>query len=76
MPGAFIALFANTLAHLWQLAHSAQTARADIHRAWSAVDHNTTTLHVKYKAAARPMLRKWHIVAVHWLALTYVTTTC
>jgi len=66
----------SALAHFWQLAHGAQAASADIHCTWSAVDRDTTALHIEYEAAASPMLRKWHIVAVHWLALTYVTTTC
>ena len=76
IPGAVFRIFMSVLAHFWQLAHSAQTASADIHCPWLAVDLNTTTLHIEHKAAAGSMLRKWHIVAVHWLALTYVTTTC
>lgn len=64
------------LANFGQLAHRAQAACADIHVFEGAVDFDTTALNVEHKTTARAVLRKWHIVAVHRLALTDIATTC
>lgn len=59
-----------------QLAHSAQTTRTDIDGAGPAIHFNATTLHIEHKATARAMLRMWYIIAIHRLALAYITTAC
>ena len=64
------------LAYLWYFDHCSQTTSADIDGTRCAVDLDATTLHVQYEAAARAMLRMGYVVAIHWLALTDVTTTC
>jgi hypothetical protein len=65
----------NTLAHFWQLAHCTQTAGADIHVSSDTIDLKAAALYVQYKAAARTMLRKWNVIAVHRLPLTHITTS-
>lgn len=64
------------LAGFGQFAHSAQAARADIDGAGPAINLNATTLHIEHKATACAMLGKWYIIAIHRLALTYITTAC
>ena len=65
----------DTLAHLWQLTHCTQAACADIHITWGTIDLDATAMHVKHKATARAMLRKWNVIAIHRLALADITTT-
>jgi hypothetical protein len=69
-------LIVLALANLGQLAHGTQTARTNVDSARCAIDLHTTTLYVKYETTACAMLRMGNVVPVHWLALTYVTTTC
>ena len=66
----------NNLAHFWQLAHRAQAACANVHVPCYTINLKATALHVKYKATARTMLRKWNVIAVHWLTLANITTSC
>lgn len=64
------------LAGLGQFAHSTQAARTDIDGAGPAINFNATTLHIEHKATARAMLGMWYIIAIHRLALAYITTAC
>ena len=69
------ALYLRNLSCLWQLAHCSQTARAYINRAGNAIYLNTAAMHIQNKTAACAALREAHIIAMHRLALTNVTTT-
>lgn len=68
--------YKNILAYFWQLAHSAQTTGADVHNTRSAIHLKTAALYIEYKTTTGAMLRKGYVIAIHWLALTNVTTTC
>jgi len=64
------------LSHLWHFAHRAQTARADIDGTRSAIDFETAALYIEHKTTTCSMLRVGNIIAIHWLPLTDITTTC
>lgn len=64
------------LTHLWQFAQCTQATGADVHRFRGPVDLKTTTMYVQHKATTCAVLRKWHIIAIHRLALADITTTC
>lgn len=64
------------LAGFGQLAHGAQAARTDIDGAGPAINFKATAMHIEHKATACAMLGKWHIIAMHRLALAYITTAC
>jgi len=67
-----IALFLLTFG---QLIHGAHATGTDIDGARGAVHNHVATLHIEHKATARAPLRKTHVIAMHWLALTNITTT-
>ena len=58
-----------------QFIHCAHTASTDINGARSTVYHHMTALYIEYKATACAPLRETHVIAMHWLALTNITTT-
>ena len=64
------------LAYFWQLAHSAETTCTNVHIARLAIHLDAAALHVEYKTTTGAMLRKRYVIAIQWLALTNVTTTC
>ena len=64
------------LAYFRQLAHRAQTTCADVYNTRSAIHLETAALYIEYKTTTGAMLRKRYVIAIHWLALTNVTTTC
>jgi len=68
----FIAAF---LLAFRQFIHCAQTAGTDIDGARSTIHNHMTALYIEYKATARAPLRKTHVITMHWLALTDITTT-
>jgi hypothetical protein len=58
-----------------QLGHGSQATSTDIHFARNTIDFNAAVLHVQHEAATCTFLREINIIAMHWLAFTYFTTT-
>jgi len=80
-PAQFLAeteldpLYAFFLLAFWQLLHSTHAAGTDMDCARCTIHYHMATLYIEYKAAASAPLRETHIIAVHRLALTNITTT-
>ena len=75
MRTAHPALLLPVLLTFGQLIHGAHATGTDIDGARGAVHNHVATLHIEHKATARAPLRKTHVIAMHWLALTNITTT-
>jgi hypothetical protein len=71
----FLVFYRRLSAHLWQLAHGAHAACADVHLALHTINLNAAVLYIEDKAAARAALRMAHIVAMHGFASADITTT-
>lgn len=59
-----------------QLIHCTQATGTDVYCALSTVYDKTATLDIENEATACAMLRKGHIVSMHRLTFTYLTTAC
>ena|SRR5712691_6627656 len=59
----------------WQLLHSTHAAGTDMDCAGCTINYHMATLYIEYKATASAPLRETHIIAMHGLALTNITTT-
>jgi hypothetical protein len=58
-----------------QLGHGSQTPSTDIHFARNTIDFKAAALYVQHEAATCTFLREINIIAMHWFAFTYFTTT-
>jgi hypothetical protein len=67
--------FINGLLVFRQFIHCAHTTGTDIDGARGTIHNHVAVLYIEYKSAARAPLRKTHVIAMHWLALTDITTT-
>ena len=66
----------DQLSHFGKFGHGTHTACADVHGFVCPVDFDAAALYIQDEATTCAVLRVWHVIAIHWLALANFTTTC